>query len=306
MVEARELGQRGLNSRFGDTQMLGGGGRQGRIAAIVLARHGQRTDTIDRPRRHKLRSLAHGPRPQQRVGRVDHDESARGQHFDQPAFGRHVRFPTAVPIEMVGRAAGDHGAQRRANAIAQMRELKTTHFEDHPVVGFDLGQLVEQADADVAAQPGSTTARRQACREHGGRCALAVGAGHRDDRGRTAVEEQLGLGGHRDAAIACQGEQRALGPHGRINHNRISVGKIGLVVPAERPAVNRHIGQGRDRFTQVVGRGQIGHRDQGPLPGQPAGGRHAASMPAQAHHGHALAGEIHLLAPARENALRSA
>ena len=70
-----------------------------------------------------------------------------------------------------------------------------------------------------------------------------------------------------------------LGPHGRIDHDQVGVAKILFPVAAEMDGGDRHVGQQRQRVGQGGFVGQIGHGDDGPLPGEPAcGGRPAAEM----------------------------
>ena len=230
MLDARER-RRGLADRVGrdpEQQPDGDGGQ--RVRDVVGAGDAQLADRHDPAVRARRRGPAAGQRQALDVGRhdpaVDDAEPARQRPVaavaarigagakagvaattgssalstSAPSGGTSsasrrltapIRLERAVPVEVVrGHVRVDgHGRAARQGRQLQLRELV-----DDPVVGRELGQPLDDRDADVAAQhDGMDRVRGEDRRGQRRGRGLALRAGHPDRRGLAQPQEQVGL-----------------------------------------------------------------------------------------------------------------
>ena len=162
------------------------------------------------------------------------------------------------------------------HVAGQMPQLETAQLQHDPVVAADLRELLQQAAADVAAEPCPRGRGPQDGRRHGRRGRFAVGAGHADHPRRARPQKKADFGLDFLAGPSGQFEEAVSGPHRRIDDDQVGVLKVFFPMAAQVKLGDRRAGQGRQRVGQRRRVGRIGHGDSATCP---ASQRAAATPP---------------------------
>ena len=208
-------------------------------------------------------------------------------------LGSNVIRERPVPVEVIGRAVGEHGHVRHVSLGLDVPELKAAQLQHHPVVGDDSVEPVQEAAAEIAAQPDAAPGRPEDGCGHrrGGR--FAVRAGHAHDPRGTHSQEHLDLRGDLSPRLSGDVHKRVSRPHRGIDDQTVGLSEILFLMPAKVKGRDRLAGQFRERIGQDALVGQVRHGDDRTLPGQPPGSGHPAAEMAQAHDGDSFVSPVH-------------
>ena len=227
---------------------------------------------------------------------------------DMP-LGLFVGVEGPVPVQVIGRQVRHHGQARTSPDPGQPVQLEAGKLEDHGTGGarrvirfirFALSvgadrptirpagltfpraipfNLVEHGPADVPAHQRIRVDRLVQRPEKAGRGGLSVAARDADDRPAAGLEDQVDLGGQRNAPVPRQLEKRTVVPDGGPDHHEIRAGDVLLpVLPehvADRPWIQCGDGLPEGFRGQQVGDGNV-RSPRGEIPrGRGAAGEHA-------------------------------
>ena len=141
---------------------------------------------------HDRRHAQVGVAGDDRVLDVQDEGAGRVDELGQPPLRRpDSASSAAVTVEVV---RGDVGVDRDRRPARQGRQLQLGQLDDDPVRGGQLGQPLDERDADVAAQ--DDRVGRVGRQDRGGerrRRRLALRAGHPDRRRRAEPQEEVRL-----------------------------------------------------------------------------------------------------------------
>ena len=201
-----------------------------------------------------------GPRDESPVERVEHGQIVRPLPQQQDLLGLGIFIHVGVPVEMVRRKARDHADVWQGRFRPQVRKLETAQFEHDDVVRTDLGELIQQAAADVSAQPGPPAAGLKDGDDHSGGRRFSIGSGHADGDRRASRQKQVDLCRQRDAVLPRDCQPGVSRPHRRIDHDQISLLKICFAVPTKVECGDRRAGKafqrrGEDLLVRQIGDG---------------------------------------------------
>ena len=193
------------------------------------------------------------------------------------------------------------GVDRDVGAAREGRQLQLGELQHHAMRRGQLGQALDERDADVAAQHDRGLAGAEHGRDQRAGGGLALGAGDADGGGRTEAQEEVDLADHRDAgrrastAASAAAQARLGGREAAADRRRGADQGLARERSAPGPPPGpAAAGAGAPRGPRwprasCVGRASVVDRDLGTVVGQEAGQREAAA--GQAQHGHGLAPE---------------
>ena len=152
--------------------------------------------------------------------------------------------------------------------------------------GRDLAKLVQQAAADIAAQPGAESLGLEYGGGHGRRGRFAVRAGDADHPGRAGPEEEADFRIDFCPGLPGDFQHWIAGPDRRIDHHEFRIMKVLFPMSPQVQPGDVYVLQPVQRIGQCLFLGDVGHGDFRALSGQPSSGGRPTAEASQAHNRH--------------------
>lgn len=205
--------------------------------------------------------------PRLRVMRVENGDIGLFLEADDIGFGLGVDVHSAVTVEMVGGDIEDSGD---GWTLGPDFQLEAREFLDNVIIGTDVGEIEEEGVADIAADPARLAGGGGHGASEGGGGAFAGGASDADSGGGGALEEDGGIVGDGDAALAGLLEEGDVSGNSATNGDEVSGIEEGGGVVAEFEGEGE-IGESGEGGGEIGRGAEVGEGDVGAVVASEAG-----------------------------------